>query len=216
MAEDKKVIKIDEVKESETKAVKPKTTATKTTKKTTKPKKLTQTVIKKKIAEIANVQKVLVTVKGDVFQYEIDTEVLGTKATFLDEAITADLGFLMGVGEDGEEYAEFFNSLIGEEMIGKTMELLITADIMRIFSDFDIENTVEAKITFIQQMSNIGILGDILDNIPEAIQNKLSEIEEEKSKMFEQLTEQAEKLKEDYKILENQMKTVDEAIKENK
>ena len=179
----------------------------------TKAKKLTGANISKAIKNIAKRKTVAVTINGEVYKYEIDTEVLPSKRDELANGITDSLAFMTdensGLYDENELFKKF-----AEKEIETTIEALMIADIYRIFSDFEVENTIEGKIDFIQNIGDLGIFVELFENLPTTILDTVKEIEDEKVEILNKLSAEADKLKEDYDVLQKQMEAVDKKAKE--
>ena len=191
---DKKIVDI--AKEENPK----KTTKTKTTKTTAKKetaKHLTPAQIQAKIKKSRGVMKVGVTIDGEEFYYNIDTvpteskkaefeiKVRQTISYFLSEDEDKD-GLIMELYKENEGFKNEFDIIAGSFVI---------VDILSVFSDFEVGDTIEDKQNFLVDLMDIGIFNDIAENLPESIQSLIKEITDKISSEIDETSSKAEELR---------------------
>lgn len=185
----------------------------KKTKSKAKAKKLTNAQVTSQIKKTRAVKKVGVTINGDEFYYEIDTVPTATKKEELIRSIKATVLYLIGENDDEAKLVgdSIENDAKFREEVEAVSGVLIIADIMRIFSDMEVGNTIKEKEQFILDMSDIGIFETMAENIPESlfeivqettasVGKELEEVMAQTSgieKQIIELTQETEKLKEE-------------------
>lgn len=194
---DKKIVDITQ-EEKPKKTTKTKSTkATKATDKKETAKHLTPAQIQAKIKKSRGIMKVGVTIDGEDFYYNIDTipteskkAVLETKirqtmAYFLSEDEDKD-GLIMELYKQNDGFKNEFDIIAGSFVI---------ADILSVFSDFEVGETIEDKQNFLVDLMDVGIFNDIADNLPESIQSLISEITDKISREIDETSAKAEELR---------------------
>ena len=191
---DKKIVEIAQEEKPK------KTTKSKTTKSTVKKetaKHLTPAQIQAKIKKSRGIMKVGVTIDGEEFYYNIDTvpteskkaefemKVRQTISYFLSEDEDKD-GLIMELYKENEGFKNEFDIIAGSFVI---------VDILSVFSDFEIGNTIEDKQNFLVDLMDIGIFNDIAENLPESIQSLIKEITDKISSETEEIAVKAEELR---------------------
>lgn len=191
---DKKIVDI--AKEENPK----KTTKTKTTKTTAKKetaKHLTPAQIQAKIKKSRGIMKVGVTIDGEDFYYNIDTVPTESKKAEAETKIRQTIAYFMGEDEDkdglimelykqNEGFKDEFNNVAGA---------FILADLLSIFSDFEVGDTITDKQNFLVDLMDIDIFKEVAENLPEALREFVKEITDKISKETEELSEKAEELR---------------------
>lgn len=188
--------KIVEIKKEE-KVEKPKTKA-----KTQKPKKLTPAQVKTQLRKASAVRTIGIEIGGTEFNIEIDTVPSASKRDELIRAVKEVVNYFLG--ETTEEFELITNAIHDDKVFMNEVEILsgaiIVADIMRIFSDFEIENTLEAKQQFVLDMSDLGIFEQITASIPEDIAKIVHEttdaVSKEADKLLKEVREKSKQLDE--------------------
>nr|DAQ00287.1 MAG TPA: hypothetical protein [Caudoviricetes sp.] len=202
MTKDKEKI-IDLAKETEDVAKEP------AKKSKAKAKKLTNAQVTSQIKKARAVKRVGVTINGDEFYYEIDTIPTATKKEELIRSIKETVLYLLG---DDENDAQLISDGIKtDERFAEEVQVIsgviVVAEIMRIFSDMEVGNTLEEKQQFVLDMSDIGVFTTMAENIPEALFDIVIETTEQISAEMEELMAQKD-------ILEKKVVEIEaEAIK---
>jgi len=194
---DKKIVDIAQ-EEKPKKTTKAKSTkATKTTDKKETAKHLTPAQIQAKIKKSRGIMKVGVTIDGEDFYYnidtvpteskkaEIETKIRQTLSYFLSEDEDKD-GFIMELYKQNDGFKNEFDIIAGSFVI---------ADILSVFSDFEVGETIEDKQNFLVDLMDIGIFNDIADNLPKSIQSLISEITDKISNEIDETSAKAEELR---------------------
>ena len=188
---DKKIVNI--AQEEETK----KNNKTKPTVKKETAKHLTPAQIKAKIKKSRGIMKVGVTIDGEDFYYnidtipteskkaEIETKIRQTLSYFLSEDESKD-GLIMELYKQNEGFKNEFDVIAGS---------FVLADILSVFSDFEVGDTIEDKQNFLVDLMDIGIFTDIAENLPKSIQSLISEITDKISRETDEITSKAEELR---------------------
>lgn len=185
---DKKIVDI--AQEEEPKKAKPKT------KKETS-KRLTPAQIKAKIKDSRGIMKVGVTIGGENFYYNIDTIPTESKKAEAETKIRQTLAYFMGEDEEKDGLImELYKQNKGfKDEFDTIAGAFIMADLLSVFSDFEVGETIEDKQNFLVDLMDIDIFQEITGNLPEAIQKLVKEITEKISKETEELAEKAEELR---------------------
>ena len=188
---DKKIVNI--AQEEDTKKI----TKTKSTVKKETAKRLTPAQIKAKIKKSRGIMKVGVTIDGEDFYYnidtipteskkaEIETKIRQTLSYFLSEDENKD-GLIMELYKQNEGFKNEFDVIAGS---------FVLADILSVFSDFEVGDTIEDKQNFLVDLMDIGIFNDIAENLPKSIQSLISEITDKISRETDEITSKAEELR---------------------
>lgn len=185
---DKKIVDI--AQEEEPKKPKPKT------KKETS-KRLTPAQIKAKIKDSRGIMKVGVTIGGENFYYNIDTIPTESKKAEAETKIRQTIAYFMGEDEDkdglimelykqNEGFKDEFNNVAGA---------FILADLLSVFSDFEVGDTIIDKQNFLVDLMDIDIFKEVAENLPEALRELVKEITDKISKETEELSEKAEEIR---------------------
>lgn len=191
---DKKIVDITQEEKPK------KTTKAKTTKATVKKetaKHLTPTQIQAKIKKSRGIMKVGVTIDGEEFYYNIDTvpteskkakietKIRETISYFLAEDDNKD-GLIMELYKQNEGFKNEFDIIVG---------LFVIADILAVFSDFEVGETIEDKQNFLIDLRDVGIFNDIAENLPESIQSLIKEITDKIYSETDEITKKSEELR---------------------
>ncbi len=206
MTKDKEKI-IDLAKETEDVAKEP------AKKSKAKAKKLTNAQVTSQIKKARAVKRVGVTINGDEFYYEIDTIPTATKKEELIRSIKETVLYLLG---DDENDAQLISDGIKtDERFAEEVQVIsgviVVAEIMRIFSDMEVGNTLEEKQQFVLDMSDIGVFTTMAENIPEALFDIVIETTEQISAEMEELMAQKDILEK--KVVEIEAEAI--KLKEN-
>lgn len=188
---DKKIVNI--AQEEETK----KNTKTKPTVKKETAKHLTPAQIKAKIKKSRGIMKVGVTIDGEDFYYNIDTIPTESKKAEIETKIRQTLsyflsedenknGLIMELYKQNEGFKNEFDVIAGS---------FVLADILSVFSDFEVGDTIEDKQNFLVDLMDVGIFTDIAENLPKSIQSLISEITDKISRETDEITSKAEELR---------------------
>lgn len=201
MTKDKEKV-IDINKEVEVATEKP-------TKKKAKAKKLTGAQVTSQIKKTRAVKKVGVTINGEDFYYEIDTVPTASKKEDLVRSIKETVLYLLG--EDKNDAMLINDALENDERFAEEVEaisgVIIVAEIMRIFSDMEVGDSLEEKQQFVLDMSDIGVFPTMVENIPKELYDIVIETTTQIGKEMEELVAQKD-------ILEKQVIEIEaEAIK---
>lgn len=178
-------------------------------KKKAKAKKLTGAQVTSQIKKTRAVKKVGVTINGEDFYYEIDTVPTASKKEDLVRSIKETVLYLMG--EDKNEAMLINDALDNDEKFAEEVEavsgILIVAEIMRIFSDMEVGDSLEEKQQFVLDMSDIGVFPTMVENIPKELYDIVIETTTQIGKEMEELVAQKD-------ILEKQVIEIEtEAVK---
>lgn len=178
-------------------------------KKKAKAKKLTGAQVTSQIKKTRAVKKVGVTINGEDFYYEIDTVPTASKKEDLVRSIKETVLYLMG--EDKNEAMLINDALDNDEKFAEEVEavsgILIVAEIMRIFSDMEVGDSLEEKQQFVLDMSDIGVFSTMVENIPKELYDIVIETTTQIGKEMEELVSQKD-------ILEKQVIEIEaEAVK---
>lgn len=191
---DKKIVDITQ-EEKPKKTTKAK--ATKTTAKKETAKHLTPTQIQAKIKKSRGIMKVGVTIDGEEFYYnidtipteskklEIETKIRETLSYFLSEDEKQD-GLIMELYKQNEGFKNEFDIIAGS---------FVVVDILAVFSDFEVGETIEDKQNFLIDLMDVGIFNDISENLPESIQSLIKEITDKISRETDEITKKTEELR---------------------
>lgn len=191
---DKKIVDIAQ-EEKPKKTTKAKSTKTTVKKETAK--HLTPAQIQAKIKKSRGIMKVGVTIDGEEFYYnidtvpteskkaEIETKIRQTMAYFLAEDEDKD-GLIMELYKQNDGFKDEFDTIAGS---------FIIADILSVFSDFEVGDTIEDKQNFLVDLMDIGIFTDIAENLPESIQSLIKEITDKISREIDETAAKAEELR---------------------
>lgn len=191
---DKKIVDITQ-EEKPKKTTKAKTTKTTVKKETAK--HLTPAQIQAKIKKSRGIMKVGVTIDGEEFYYNIDTvpteskkakietKIRETISYFLAEDDNKD-GLIMELYKQNEGFKNEFDIIVG---------LFVIADILAVFSDFEVGETIEDKQNFLIDLRDVGIFNDIAENLPESIQSLIKEITDKIYSETDEITKKSEELR---------------------
>lgn len=202
---DKKIVDITQ-EEKPKKTTKAKTT--KTTVKKEAAKHLTPAQIQAKIKKSRGIMKVGVTIDGEEFYYNIDTIPTESKKTEIETKIRETLSYLLSEDEkqDGlimelykqnEGFKNEFDIIAGSFVI---------ADILAVFSDFEVGETIEDKQNFLVDLMDVGIFNDISENLPESLQSLIKEITDKISSETDEITKKTEELRSQIEKIEKDNK----------
>lgn len=191
---DKKIVDIAQ-EEKPKKTTKAKSTKT-TTKKATE-KHLTPAQIQAKIKKSRGIMKVGVTIDGEDFYYNIDTVPTESKKAKIETKIRQTLSYFLSEDEDKDGLImELYKQNDGfKNEFNAITSSFVIADILSVFSDFEIGDTIEDKQNFLVDMMDIGIFTDIAENLPESIQSLIKEITDKISRETEEIAVKAEELR---------------------
>lgn len=191
---DKKIVDITQ-EEKPKKTTKAKTTKTTAKKETAK--HLTPAQIQAKIKKSRGIMKVGVTIDGEEFYYnidtvpteskklEIETKIRETLSYFLSEDEKQD-GLIMELYKQNEGFKNEFDIIAGS---------FVVVDILAVFSDFEVGETIEDKQNFLIDLMDVGIFNDISENLPESIQSLIKEITDKISRETDEITKKTEELR---------------------
>lgn len=191
---DKKIVDITQ-EEKPKKTTKAKTTKTTSKKETAK--HLTPAQIQAKIKKSRGIMKVGVTIDGEEFYYnidtipteskkaEIETKIRETLSYFLSEDEKQD-GLIMELYKQNEGFKNEFDIIAGSFVI---------VDILSVFSDFEVGETIEDKQNFLVDLMDVGIFADISENLPESIQSLVKEMTDKISSETDEITKKTEELR---------------------
>lgn len=191
---DKKIVDIPQ-EEKPKKTTKDKTTKTTVKKETAK--HLTPTQIQAKIKKSRGIMKVGVTIDGEEFYYNIDTVPTESKKAEIETKIRETISYLLSEDEDkdglimelykqNEGFKNEFDIIAGSFVI---------ADILAVFSDFEVGETIEDKQNFLIDLMDVGIFYDIAENLPESLQSLVNEITDKISRETDEITKKTEELR---------------------
>lgn len=178
-------------------------------KKKAKAKKLTGAQVTSQIKKTRAVKKVGVTINGEDFYYEIDTVPTASKKEDLVRSIKETVLYLLG--EDKNDAMLINDALENDERFAEEVEaisgVIIVAEIMRIFSDMEVGDSLEEKQQFVLDMSDIGVFPTMVENIPKELYDIVIETTTQIGKEMEELVAQKD-------ILEKQVIEIEaEAVK---
>ena len=191
---DKKIVDITQ-EEKPKKTTKAKTTKTTAKKETAK--HLTPAQIQAKIKKSRGIMKVGVTIDGEEFYYNIDTVPTESKKAEIETKIRETLsyflsedenkgGLIMELYKQNEGFKNEFDIIAGSFVI---------ADLLAVFSDFEVGETIEDKQNFLIDLMDVGIFNDISENLPESIQSLVKEITDKISRETDEITKKTEDLR---------------------
>lgn len=191
---DKKIVDITQ-EEKPKKTTKAKTTKTTVKKETAK--HLTPAQIQAKIKKSRGIMKVGVTIDGEEFYYNIDTVPTESKKAEIETKIRENLsyflsedenkdGLIMELYKQNEGFKNEFDIIAGSFVI---------ADILAVFSDFEVGETIEDKQNFLVDLMDVGIFNDISENLPESLQSLVKEITDKISSETDEITKKTEELR---------------------
>lgn len=191
---DKKIVDITQ-EEKPKKTTKAKTTKTTAKKETAK--HLTPAQIQAKIKKSRGIMKVGVTIDGEEFYYNIDTVPTESKKAEIETKIRETLsyflsedenkgGLIMELYKQNEGFKNEFDIIAGSFVI---------ADLLAVFSDFEVGETIEDKQNFLIDLMDVGIFNDISENLPESIQSLIKEITDKISRETDEITKKTEDLR---------------------
>lgn len=194
---DKKIVDITQ-EEKPKKTTKTKSTkATKATDKKETAKHLTPAQIQAKIKKSRGIMKVGVTIDGEDFYYNIDTIPTESKKAELETKIRQTMAYFLAEDEDKDGLImELYKQNDGfkDEFNTITSSFVIT-DILSVFSDFEVGDTIEDKQNFLVDLIDIGIFTDIAENLPKSIQSLILEITDKISNEIDETSAKAEELR---------------------
>lgn len=194
---DKKIVDITQ-EEKPKKTTKAKSTkATKATDKKETAKHLTPAQIQAKIKKSRGIMKVGVTIDGEDFYYNIDTIPTESKKAELETKIRQTMAYFLAEDEDKDGLImELYKQNDGfkDEFNTITSSFVIT-DILSVFSDFEVGDTIEDKQNFLVDLIDIGIFTDIAENLPKSIQSLILEITDKISNEIDETSAKAEELR---------------------
>lgn len=178
----------------------------------TKPKKLTPTQVKAQLRKQSAVKTIGLEIGGTEFNIEIDTVPSVSKREELIRSVKEVVNYFLG--ETTEEF-KIVTDAMNDESFMNEVEILsgaiIVADIMRIFSDFEIENTLEAKQQFILDMSDLGVFEQITSEIPAEIADIVHQTTKAVSQEADKMLEEVRSKKEELDKLEAESENIDKS-----
>ena len=191
---DKKIVDItqEEKPKKTTKAKSTKATAKKATEK-----HLTPAQIQAKIKKSRGIMKVGVTIDGEDFYYNIDTIPTESKKAELETKIRQTMAFFLAEDEDKDGLImELYKQNDGfKDEFNTITSSFVIADILSVFSDFEVGDTIEDKQNFLVDLIDIGIFTDIAENLPKSIQSLILEITDKISNEIDETSAKAEELR---------------------
>lgn len=194
---DKKIVDITQ-EEKPKKTTKTKSTkATKATDKKETAKHLTPAQIQAKIKKSRGIMKVGVTIDGEDFYYNIDTIPTESKKAELETKIRQTMAYFLAEDEDKDGLImELYKQNDGfKDEFNTITSSFVIADILSVFSDFEVGDTIEDRQNFLVDLIDIGIFTDIAENLPKSIQSLISEITDKISSEIDETTAKAEELR---------------------
>lgn len=192
---DKKIVDITQEEKPKKTTTKAKTTKTTAKKETAK--HLTPAQIQAKIKKSRGIMKVGITIDGEEFYYNIDTVPTESKKAEIETKIRETLsyflsedenkgGLIMELYKQNEGFKNEFDIIAGSFVI---------ADLLAVFSDFEVGETIEDKQNFLIDLMDVGIFNDISENLPESIQSLVKEITDKISSETDEITKKTEELR---------------------
>lgn len=206
MSKEEKIVEI----KPEEKVEKPK--AKTKAKAQTKPKKLTPAQVKAQLRKQSAVKTIGLEIGGTEFNIEIDTVPSVSKTEELIRSVKEVVNYFLG--ETTEEFKIVTDAMNNESFMNEVEILsgaIIVADIMRIFSDFEIENTLEAKQQFILDMYDLGIFEQITASIPAEIADIVHQTTKAVSQEADKMLEEVRSKKEELDKLEAESENIDKS-----
>lgn len=194
---DKKIVDItQEEKPTKTTKTKP-TKATKVTDKKETAKHLTPAQIQAKIKKSRGIMKVGVTIDGEDFYYNIDTIPTESKKAELETKIRQTMAYFLAEDEDKDGLImELYKQNDGfKDEFNIITSSFVIADILSVFSDFEVGDTIEDKQNFLVDLMDVGIFTDIAENLPKSIQSLILEITDKISNEIDETSAKAEELR---------------------
>lgn len=194
---DKKIVDITQ-EEKPTKTTKTKSTkATKVTDKKETAKHLTPAQIQAKIKKSRGIMKVGVTIDGEDFYYNIDTIPTESKKAELETKIRQTMAYFLAEDEDKDGLImELYKQNDGfKDEFNIITSSFVIADILSVFSDFEVGDTIEDKQNFLVDLMDVGIFTDIAENLPKSIQSLILEITDKISNEIDETSAKAEELR---------------------
>lgn len=191
---DKKIVDITQ-EEKPKKTTKAKTTKTTVKKETAK--HLTPAQIQAKIKKSRGIMKVGVIIDGEEFYYNIDTVPTESKKAEIETKIRETLsyflsedenkgGLIMELYKQNEGFKNEFDIIAGS---------FVVVDILTVFSDFEVGETIEDKQNFLIDLMDVGIFNDIAENLPESLQSLIKEITDKISRETDEISKKTEELR---------------------
>lgn len=191
---DKKIVDITQ-EEKPKKTTKAKTTKTTAKKETAK--HLTPAQIQAKIKKSRGIMKVGVTIDGEEFYYNIDTVPTESKKAEIETKIRETLSYFLS--EDEKQDGLIMELYKQNEGFKNEFEIIagsfVVVDILAVFSDFEVGETIEDKQNFLIDLMDVGIFNDISENLPESIQSLIKEITDKISRETDEITKKTEDLR---------------------
>lgn len=163
----------------------------------TRAKKLSNINLDSELNKVRDIQRVNLDVNGTKYFYQIDGQTTTTKEADFINNIKAIIAY------SATEKA--FDTVTDEEM-QSFMASMIIAEVMNIYSDLEVGDTIDEKVKFIVNVTDLGILEDIVTNVPDGILKSIERAEKEIAKLTDQLKSQAEDIKKDIVNLEEKIK----------
>lgn len=194
---DKKIVDITQ-EEKPKKTTKTKSTkATKVTDKKETAKHLTPAQIQAKIKKSRGIMKVGVTIDGEDFYYNIDTIPTESKKAELETKIRQTMAYFLAEDEDKDGLImELYKQNDGfKDEFNIITSSFVIADILSVFSDFEVGDTIEDKQNFLVDLMDVGIFTDVAENLPESIQSLILEITDKISREIDETSAKAEELR---------------------
>lgn len=191
---DKKIVDIAQ-EEKPNKKTETKVAKTKAKKETAK--HLTPAQIQAKIKKSREIMKVGVTIDGEEFYYNIDTVPTESKKAEFETRFRETLSYFLSEDEDKDglimelykQNSEFKNEF--DVVAGS----FLLADILDVFSDFEVGKTIEDKQNFLIDLMDVGIFNDIAENLPESLKKIVVDTTNKISRETEEIASKAEKLR---------------------
>ena len=191
---DKKIVDItqEEKPKKTTKAKYTKATAKKATEK-----HLTPAQIQAKIKKSRGIMKVGVTIDGEDFYYNIDTVPTESKKAELETKIRQTMSYFLAEDEDKDGLImELYKQNDGfKDEFNIITSSFVIADILSVFSDFEVGDTIKDKQNFLVDLMDVGIFTDVSENLPESIQSLILEITDKISREIDEASAKAEELR---------------------
>lgn len=158
----------------------------KETKKTkSRPKKLSTTNVKNELDKVRDVKRVNLEVNGTEYYYEIDGVSTTTKQADFINNLKAIIAYTTT-----EEAFE----TVSEDDIAVFMSSMLIAEIMEIYSTLEVGTMITEKVDFITTITDLGILEDVVANIPQGILDVVTIAEKEISKLTDEIATKANEI----------------------
>lgn len=174
--------------------------------KTNTGKKLTTVQLNKEAKNARKVKRASVKIGGEDYWYEIDTAPTTSRRADYVQNIRALVAYV-----STEEAFDFLN----QQQTADFLSAMIVAEIFNVFSTLEVGDTVEEKVEFVGQCTDVGIFAEMVKQIPEELYEVVQEAESSVSKVVDELTAEAKRIEEQIINLENlSQDTVEDGFEE--